>query len=721
MGSRLTRQSVAMAVLAICFAVAYSQRIAIAAGDQYGASEDDIQMSVDYRWAGGSVGGYYPIRIAMQNRGLSRELDIEFEPLHGTRLPTVSRRIVVDQNASVSFTLLIPMVGEGNYGSLTVSHDGRELEKLQNTITLPDTDYQDSRPALLAISKAPLAIQPLEDAITSVSTAGHVGRSHGYGYGKSEDHQTIEPFRLPETWLAYSSVDLVTLSMKDFEGLAETERAAILDWTRVGGTLLVFSVGEPASSSRKLSELTEATTQSATIEWFAADPKTQQAIREVHLDQYGNIVEAAVEGLIELPIELPVDGQIEAIVESVIEPAIDEAKNNPGPSSQNDFTWSKGGDGAPFEIREFGQGRLIAFVDNPFSSGTIQDWGWLLKSFPMNELWQTYRLGVAGRMDNAEFLQFLIPEIRSVPVMAFLIFISLFTLVIGPLNYFVLARKKKLNFLVVTIPAIAIVTSLFLFGYSALSHGFSVKSRVRSLTVIDQGNNQAVSTARLALYAGMTPSTGLSFSPSTLVMPIRASGEEFGSARTDWTDTQWLRSGWLRSRTRTQFLTKNVRPERGRLTVTTGTADELPVTNGLEWAIESLIITDQDGQAWFGSDLAAGSGRPLKLINDSDRLEFCKLMDRSAPANPEELQNESDLHSLSTGSFFSYGRFRYSEDVHVSQGQMERTIAELRRNVERNEPLPPNTYYALLKDAPTIEFGTEVDVVDGWHLVIGSY
>ena len=718
MGSRLARRFVVMGILAICLpVVAFPQRIAIAAGDQYGASEDDIQMSVDYRWAGGSVGGYYPIRIAMQNRGLSRELDIEFEPLHGTRLPAVSRRIVVDQNASASLTLLIPLVGDGNYGRLTVSHDGRELEKLQNTITLPDTDFQDSRPGLLAISKAPLAIQPLEDAITSVSTAGHSGHSYKYGYGKAEDNQTIEPFRLPETWLAYSSVDLVTISMKDFDGLAETERAAILDWTRAGGTLLVFSVGEPVSSSRKLAELTEATSQSATFEWLAADPKQQQAIHEVHLDQYGNLVEAAVEGLI----ELPVDGQIEAMVESVIEPGIDEAQNKRGPSSQNDFTWSKDGAGAPFEMREFGQGRLIAFVDNPFSSGTIQDWGWLLKSFPINELWQTNRQGVAGRMDNAEFLQFLIPGIRSVPVMAFLIFISLFTLVIGPLNYFVLARKKKLNFLVVTIPAIAIVTSLFLFGYSALSHGFSVKSRVRSLTVIDQGNNQAVSTARLALYAGMAPSTGLSFSPSTLVMPIRASGEEFGSARTDWTDTQWLRSGWLRSRTRTQYLTKNVRPERGRLTVATGTADELPVTNGLEWAIESLIVTDQDGQAWFGSDLAAGSGRSLKLINDSNRLEFCKLMDRSAPANPEELQNERDLHSLRTGSFLSYGRFRYSEDFHVSQGQMERAIANLRRNVERNEPLPPNTYYALLKDAPTIEFGTEVDVVDGWHLVIGSY
>jgi len=706
MGSRLTKQTAAMAILAICFAAALPHRTAMAAGDQYGGSDDDIQMSVDYRWAGGSVGGYYPIRIALQNRGLSRELDIVFEPLHGNKLPVVSRRISIDQNASASLTLLIPLAGAGNYGSLTVSHDGRELEKLQNTISLPDVDYENSRPGILAISKTPLAMQPLEAAI---------GHRHGPGHGKPQDNQTIEPFRLPETWLAYSSVGLVALSMEVFDELAETQRGAILDWTRAGGTLLIYSVGGPVRSSQKLADLTEVKTQSATVDWHAADSGKRKAIRALPPVEHGMFIESAIESLPELPI----DGALEATIESVIDAVSDEANKRSTPNSQDGFAWSK--DGAPFEIREFGQGLVIGFVDDPFSSGTIQDWVWLLESFPMNDLWQSRQLGVSGRMDNEEFLEFLIPGIRSVPVMAFLIFISLFSFVIGPLNYFVLVRKKKLNFLVVTIPVIAIVTSLCLFGYSALSHGFSVKSRVRSLTFIDQGNNKAVSTARLSLYAGMTPSTGLSFSPSTLVMPIRASGEEFESARTDWTDTQWLRSGWLRSRTRTQFLTRNVRLERGRLTVGAATDDELPVTNGLEWAIESLIVTDQDGKAWFASDLAAGTGRPLKPISESNRQDFCKLMDRSAPANPEDIENERDIRSLSTNPFFSYRRHGHSELFHVSHGKMEGTITALRHNVERGSSLIPNTYYAIVKDAPAIEFGTEVDVVDGWHLVIGKY
>ena len=436
MGSRRAKPFFAMLALTIVVAIANPPKTTRAAGDQYGASESDIQMNVDYRWAGGAVGGYYPIRIGLQNRGPSRELEVTFEPGDNGGLPVVSRRVAIDQNSSASLTLLIPLIGYGNYGTLTVSYDGRELEKLQGTLSLPDADYQSSRPAFLGISRRPLAFQPLEDAITSLTTAGHGGRSSGYGYGKTEDNETIEPLRLPETWLAYSSVDLVAISLADFEGLSETQRAAILDWARTGGTLLVFSVGEPVSSSKKLAKLTEADSQSAALNWQAADPSARTRIPALHLDEHGNLGGPGIGGVIEVPIA--------GVVDLV-------APDTEARQSQLQFSWPE--DSQPFAVRDFGQGWLIGFVDDPFS-GTVQDWGWLLKSFPYQELWQAHRLGVAGRMDNREFLEFLIAGIRSVPVMAFLVFISLFSFVIGPLNYFVLARKKKLNYLVVTIPCV---------------------------------------------------------------------------------------------------------------------------------------------------------------------------------------------------------------------------------------------------------------------------
>ena len=220
--------------------------------------------------------------------------------------------------------------------------------------------------------------------------------------------------------------------------------------------------------------------------------------------------------------------------------------------------------------------------------------GFSVRLPPQAKNW-TVRNGISARHGSGEFLNFLIPSVRGVPVFAFLLLITIFTVVIGPLNYIFLWRRRRLYLLVLTIPLIAMGTSLALFGYSAVAHGFSTKSRARTLTYVDQQANTAVTLGRIALYAGLAPSDGLRFSSDTSVMPIWPEDHEFESARTDWTDQQNLRNGWLKSRTRTQFLTTGHRDERGRLDVTPG-GDGLKITNGFEWDFAALVVSDADGK-----------------------------------------------------------------------------------------------------------------------------
>ena len=134
-----------------------------------------------------------------------------------------------------------------------------------------------------------------------------------------------------------------------------------------------------------------------------------------------------------------------------------------------------------------------------------------------------------------EFLEFLIPSVRGVPVIAFLLLITMFTIVIGPFNYIALWKRRRLYLLVLTIPMIALFTSLALFAYSAVAHGFSTKSRARTVTFVDQQAKSAVSIGRIALYAGLAPSDGLHFSQDTGVLPIWPEDHVFESATTDWT------------------------------------------------------------------------------------------------------------------------------------------------------------------------------------------
>jgi hypothetical protein len=650
--------------------------IAQAAGDSYSARQDDLQLTADWTWAGCALGGYYPIRIAMKNFGPSREFVVQFRP-DENGLPQVSRRVNVDQNATASFSLLIPMVGSASYGNLVVLHNGQPLESLRRHVSLAERDISNIRPGLLVIADTQVDCASLETAVTSVQ--GHSSHGRHGGTVRTSDHEVIEPFLLPDNWLAYSGLDVVLIRMELLAGLAETQRSALIDWVRSGGTLLVYNVEQPAHESAEFARLVELNGSLQGGGWTTASQHARRVINVIDVDQYNN------------------------------------ASSRSG--SFDEFTWEDSPD--VFAWHAIGFGKVLGFQGDPFS-GSVQDWGWVLDAIGSDRLHWTQRHGVAGRAENEEFLQFLIPNNRSVPMAAFLIFISVFTFVIGPFNYYVLAKRGRLNFLVVTIPAIALVTSVVLFAFSAVSHGFGVKSRVRSLTLIDQNSQTAVSTTRLALYAGLAPSEGLSFSPATAVIPIWPGSSEFQNGRVDWTEKQHLSTGWLRSRTRTQFLTINVRPERGRLTIEPGESGSLNVTNGLEWDLEALLVS-HDGEFYYGTSLAAGSAKSLQPAVLEQRRAVVTLLNRSQPSMPEDLENSNDVAMFN--DFNRRRRYYGARNLfQVSLGQTEQHIQQLHRTLnETNSPPPERQWIAVLREPPGIELGTESTIVDGWHLVLGSY
>ena len=104
----------------------------------------------------------------------------------------------------------------------------------------------------------------------------------------------------------------------------------------------------------------------------------------------------------------------------------------------------------------------------------------------------------------------LIPGVGSAPVNSFLVLISLFVVAIGPVNYFLLQRQRKLYLLLITVPLGAGVVTSALFIYALVSDGLGVRARARSLTRIDQTSGRTVSWSRQSYYAGLAPSAGMS-------------------------------------------------------------------------------------------------------------------------------------------------------------------------------------------------------------------
>ena len=123
-----------------------------AAGEEWKARQDDLLVSVDARWAGCSIGGYYPIRVRLQNRAEARTVTVRFKPSE-SGLPTVTRTLDLAQNASASTSLLVPMVGSINYGEFEVEDNSGALRDLTHHLAIADADL--SNTCLLYTSPSP--------------------------------------------------------------------------------------------------------------------------------------------------------------------------------------------------------------------------------------------------------------------------------------------------------------------------------------------------------------------------------------------------------------------------------------------------------------------------------------------------------------------------------------------------------------------------------------
>ena len=87
-----------------------------------------------------------------------------------------------------------------------------------------------------------------------------------------------------------------------------------------------------------------------------------------------------------------------------------------------------------------------------FETVEVKAWNWVFNTLGP-EHWSWYRRhGLSLQRENSAFWNFLIPGVGLAPVTQFQVLISLFVLVIGPLNFVLLRRWHKLNLLVITVP-----------------------------------------------------------------------------------------------------------------------------------------------------------------------------------------------------------------------------------------------------------------------------
>jgi hypothetical protein len=205
-----------------------------------------------------------------------------------------------------------------------------------------------------------------------------------------------------------------------------------------------------------------------------------------------------------------------------------------------------------------------------------------------------------------------IPGVDGIPARAYVAILLVFSVIIGPANYWFLRRQRLQVLLVLTAPLIAAVFIVLLAGYVIAGEGFGVRGRIASFTVLDQVRSQAVTRSSLSLYAaGMTPSDGLRVPRDVAVFPLGTDGTGVRERLTlDLTETQRFTDGLIHARSPTNEEIA-FRPARERLTFARE-GGGIAVVNGLGTSIAALIY--RDGQTVYSlpASLASGGKATLK-------------------------------------------------------------------------------------------------------------
>ena len=142
-------------ILVVVALILAAPQVALASGEERTTVGDDLVIRTDTRWAGGTLGGYLPVRVEIANQGPARELVLEVTPSDRAHGATVKRVVRVDEHATVRFTLSIPLTAF-RQGQLRVYDRRGELPSHERLIGGAAFLGVDTAPAMLVVSSRPV-------------------------------------------------------------------------------------------------------------------------------------------------------------------------------------------------------------------------------------------------------------------------------------------------------------------------------------------------------------------------------------------------------------------------------------------------------------------------------------------------------------------------------------------------------------------------------------
>lgn len=513
--------------------------------------------------------------------------------------------------------------------------------------------------------------------------------------------QVIPPLELPTRWLELSQFDVAVISLADLAGLRDNHPLqfnTLRDWLSTGPLLIVYGVGEQFAELAKLEQLLDLPTLEATA-------ATDQSTRGWTLPSAGSYTAATIS-----PLNEP-------------SPVLDPSGAAPLPSNADMPPVNP-----PFIYRRAVSGCLVAIsAENPFPGKSL-NWNWIFKAVPENHWQWSNRTGVALGQTNGDYWKLLVPGVGRAPVKSFLVLVTIFAIIIGPLNYLLLARTRRLYLLLLTVPLGAVLVTVSLFGFALAADGLGTRLRIRSFADLNQQTGRVTIHSWQSYYAAVAPSAGLQFTDDTAVFPFLADPSSSSGDKSTllvWDKHQNLRSGFITARTPTQFVATRVTSSKARLIVSQNANGGSPkIENQLGSGIKLLVLRDKDGNYFTTDSLAAAEKRELTVSDlPAAQSALQKLAKAVEPLEPEGYDASYQNDNLM--SIFGMRRSRYSGNIgtgEMSQSLLETSLDTIENPNANRPPLLPGSYLAILDHSPLVVTGIgPATEQQSLHVLRGNY
>jgi len=232
-------------------------------------------------------------------------------------------------------------------------------------------------------------------------------------------------------------------------------------------------------------------------------------------------------------------------------------------------------------------------------------------------------------------------EIRPFRAAFWLGLLTIFAVLVGPINLFLLTGKDRRHRLFITTPIISLVASLILGAFILVVDGFGGKGHRFSVVELQpgEGGRSAYLTQQSIASTGLLTTSAFRDENPSLHVPVvlapsrwsRLEGDRSDSGNFDVRPDGTHHGSWFRSRSRHGFVSQTVIPSRARFELA-GDRDAPALVSGLGFTADKVFYIDDSGAIWQ-SEGPVSTGQRADLVKATEKEFSTWKKDEISPAS----------------------------------------------------------------------------------------